>query len=98
MSANRGMLQNAIDSGWLRDSGSMYQGGPHMQRVLSTALRIAQGMEYVHSQVLLQGLWLVWHASRVSHGAQGVVHCDLCPRNVLLSSLTGDDVEVKVRF
>lgn len=37
------------------------------------------------------------HRCMASDPPQGIVHCDLCPRNVLLSSLTGEDVEVKVR-
>jgi serine/threonine protein kinase len=51
---SRGTLYDALDRGWLDDSGSL--GKRNVISVLHTAAEIAAGMEYLHSNDLLHGM------------------------------------------
>ena len=43
--------QDAIDQGWLMDQRSCSKGRPNMTPLLATAIEVARGLEYLHSQV-----------------------------------------------
>lgn len=49
-----GLLQN-IDTGYYRSNNSFYDGGPHLPRILTTALQIATGLQYIHSRDVIHG-------------------------------------------
>ena len=48
-------LQDANDRGWFRTEPSRAKGKPDMGIILPTALEMAQGLSYLHSQGVLHG-------------------------------------------